>query len=63
VDFPQETAVGALAGISAIQSVTVFQPMNVNFGIMTPLDHRVGQAEQERGDLPAGPGHHVMKAL
>jgi methylenetetrahydrofolate--tRNA-(uracil-5-)-methyltransferase len=41
VDFPQETAIGALAHYVSAGSVGDFQPMNVNFGIITPLDHRV----------------------
>ena len=40
-DFPQETAIGALGLYVSNQSVTAFQPMNINFGIMPPLDHRV----------------------
>ena len=36
-----ETAIGALAAYISDKSVTVFQPMNVNFGILTPLDRRV----------------------
>lgn len=41
VDFPQETAIGALALYVSNQSVTVFQPMNINFGIIPPLEKRV----------------------
>ena len=41
VDFPRETAVGALACYVSNPSVTVFQPMNINFGIMPPLEQRV----------------------
>ena len=37
VDFPQETAVGALARYISNESVTDFQPMNVNFGITPPV--------------------------
>ena len=40
-DFPQETAIGALAQYISDTSVANFQPMNVNFGIMTPLGYRV----------------------
>jgi len=40
-DFPQETAIGALAAYVSDESVTNFQPMNVNYGILPPLDHRV----------------------
>ncbi len=41
LDFPPETAVGALAHYISNPSVTDFQPMNVNFGIMPPLGERV----------------------
>ena len=40
-DFPQETAIGALGLYISGGSVGDFQPMNINFGIITPLDHRV----------------------
>ena len=38
VDFPRETAIGALACYVSNECVTDFQPMNINFGIMPPLD-------------------------
>jgi len=41
VDFPQMTAIGALGLYVSNQSITQFQPMNINFGIIPPLDHRV----------------------
>ena len=41
VDFPQETAIGALALYVSSGSVGDFQPMNINFGIMPPLGYRV----------------------
>ncbi|MFI3250325.1 MAG: methylenetetrahydrofolate--tRNA-(uracil(54)-C(5))-methyltransferase (FADH(2)-oxidizing) TrmFO [Eubacteriales bacterium] len=41
LDLPQETATGALAHYISDQSVTSFQPMNVNFGIIPPLGYRV----------------------
>lgn len=41
VDFPPETALGALAHYISDQTVTDFQPMNVNFGIIPPLEYRV----------------------
>jgi len=40
-DFPQETAIGALALYVSSGSVGDFQPMNVNFGIISPLGRRV----------------------
>lgn len=41
VNFPQETAIGVLALYISGGSVGDFQPMNINFGIITPLDRRV----------------------
>ena len=41
VDFPQETATGALARYISNESVVDFQPMNVNFGIIPPLGYKV----------------------
>ena len=40
-DFPKETAIGALAQYISDASIGNFQPMNVNFGIMTPLGYKV----------------------
>ncbi|MBQ9412870.1 MAG: methylenetetrahydrofolate--tRNA-(uracil(54)-C(5))-methyltransferase (FADH(2)-oxidizing) TrmFO [Oscillospiraceae bacterium] len=41
-DFPAETAVGALAQYVSSGAVSGnFQPMNINFGIIAPLDKRV----------------------
>ena len=41
VDFPRETAIGALALYISGGSVGDFQPMNINFGLIAPLDRRV----------------------
>ena len=41
IDFPQETAIGALGLYVSNPTVGDFQPMNINFGIIPPLDHRV----------------------
>lgn len=40
-DFPQETAIGALAAYVSGGSVGRFDPMNINFGIISPLGFRV----------------------
>ncbi|MFR2156400.1 MAG: methylenetetrahydrofolate--tRNA-(uracil(54)-C(5))-methyltransferase (FADH(2)-oxidizing) TrmFO [Evtepia gabavorous] len=37
IDFPPETALGALALYVSNETVEHFQPMNINFGIMPPL--------------------------
>ena len=41
VNFPKETAIGALALYISDGTVGNFQPMNINFGIISPLDYRV----------------------
>ncbi len=41
IDFTRKTAIGALANYVSNQSVVNFQPMNVNFGIIAPLEHKV----------------------
>ena len=41
IDFPRETAIGALGLYVSDTTVANFQPMNVNFGIMPPLGCRI----------------------
>lgn len=41
VDFPPETAIGALGLYVSNPSVGTFQPMNINFGIIPPLGYKV----------------------
>ena len=53
VDFPQETAVGALALYISNESVADFQPMNVNFGIIPSLDHKVKGKRNKNAELSA----------
>ena len=40
-DFTRRTAIGALGYYISDQSITNFQPMNINFGIMEPLGYKV----------------------
>jgi len=51
VDFPQETAIGALGLYISGGSVGDFQPMNINFGIITPLDHRVKGKRNKNAEI------------
>ena len=41
VEFPQETAIGALGLYISDERIENFQPMNVNFSIITPLQQRI----------------------
>ena len=40
-DFPQETAIGALGMYVSDERIEHFQPMNVNFSIIPPLEKRI----------------------
>ena len=40
-DFPKETAIGALGLYISDESIENFQPMNVNFSIIAPLEQRI----------------------
>ncbi len=53
IDFPQETAIGALGLYVSNGSIGNFQPMKVNFGIIPPLDHRVKGKRNKNAELSA----------
>ena len=50
VDFPAETAIGAMALYVSNESITDFQPMNVNFGIIPPWPERI-KGKREKNAL------------
>ena len=51
INFPKETAIGALGLYISNQSIGNFQPMNINFGIIPPLDHRVKWKRNKNAEL------------
>ena len=51
VDFPRETAVGALALYISDESVADFQPMNINFGLIPPLGYKVKGKRNKNAEL------------
>ena len=51
VDFPRETALGALALYVSDETVEEFQPMNVNFGIIPPLGYKVKGKRNKNAEL------------
>ena len=51
VDFPRETALGALAHYVSDTTVVNFQPMNVNFGIIPPLGYKVKGKRNKNAEL------------
>lgn len=53
LDFPQTTAIGALALYVSDASVENFQPMNINFGIIEPLGKRVKGKRNKNSEISA----------
>ena len=51
IDFPRETAIGALALYVSDTTVGNFQPMNVNFGIIPQLGYRVKGKRNKNAEL------------
>jgi len=51
VNFPRETAVGAMALYVCDESVVNFQPMNVNFGLIPALGYRVKGKRNKNAEI------------
>ena len=51
VNFPRETAIGALALYISDQSVVNFQPMNINFGLIPQLGYRVKGKRNKNAEI------------
>ncbi len=51
VCFPRETAIGALALYVSDGTVAHFQPMNINFGIISPLGYRVKGKRNKNAEI------------
>ena len=46
-DFPKTTAIGALGLYVSDPAIENFQPMNVNFSIISPLDVRIRKKSEK----------------
>ena len=53
VTFPRETVIGAMAAYVANGGTGAFQPMNANFGIVTPLEKRVKGGKKAKNEALA----------
>ena len=51
VDFPRETAMGALSLYVSDPSVVNFQPMNINFGLIPQLGYRVKGKRNKNAEI------------
>jgi methylenetetrahydrofolate--tRNA-(uracil-5-)-methyltransferase len=46
-DFPRTTAIGALGLYISDESIENFQPMNINFSIISPLEQRIRKKSEK----------------
>ena len=53
VDFTDQTAIGALAHYISGTVTKDFQPMNINFGIIAPLDRKISKKKERNRELAA----------
>lgn len=53
LDFPAETAHGALANYISNPAIENFQPMNVNFGLIPPLTVRIRKKKEKNAQIAA----------
>ena len=51
INFSKRTALGALAGYVSSANPVNFQPMNVNYGIIDPLDKKIKNKEQKNLEI------------
>lgn len=51
IDFTKNTAIGALGYYISDETIVNFQPMNINFGIINPLDYRVKGKRNKNTEL------------
>lgn len=62
VILPRDTMMGALAGYISDPSVTDFQPMGANFGILPPLERTIRDKRERYGALAERAMHSLEKA-
>ncbi|MFI3252979.1 MAG: methylenetetrahydrofolate--tRNA-(uracil(54)-C(5))-methyltransferase (FADH(2)-oxidizing) TrmFO [Eubacteriales bacterium] len=62
VVFPKDTAVGALQAYICDRLTENFQPMKMNFGLMTPLEFRVKRTPEEKKLMTAKQAKNTLIA-
>ncbi|MBQ9976481.1 MAG: methylenetetrahydrofolate--tRNA-(uracil(54)-C(5))-methyltransferase (FADH(2)-oxidizing) TrmFO [Clostridia bacterium] len=63
IRLDSDTAIGALANYVSDESVTKFQPMNVNFGIIKPLEKRVKGGKSARNSALSERALEIVEAV
>jgi len=63
VIFPRETAHGALSHYISDENIDRFQPMNINFGLMPPLDVRIKDKREKNRKIAERAIHTIKEIL
>lgn len=63
LNFPKETAIGALAAYISNETVTNFQPMNINFGLMPGFDKKQVKLQWSEQGCTVPPGKSKAAAM
>ncbi len=63
VVFPNTTQIGALAHYISDENIVNLQPMNANFGIIAPLDHKVKGGKSARKEAYSQRSLDIIKEL
>ena len=61
--FPRETVIGAMANYVANGGTGAFQPMNANFGIVAPLEHRVKGGKKVKNEALAERALNIVSEI
>ncbi len=61
--FPRETVIGAMASYVSLGGASSFQPMNANFGIVTPLENRVKGGKKAKNEALAARSLDIIAGL
>ena len=63
VSFPRESVIGSLAAYISDEGVENFQPMNANFGLVSPLGFKVKGGKKARGEAMGARAIECIRAI
>ena len=63
ISFPRESVIGSLAAYISDEGVENFQPMNANFGLVSPLTVKVKGGKKARGEAMGARALECIRAI
>lgn len=63
ISFPRESVIGSLAAYISDEGVENFQPMNANFGLVSPLGFKVKGGKKARGEAMGARAIECIRAI